>query len=246
VAAVDSTDPAAGPDPDLPLGIAALRVDYGRLQATGLAEGDLAPTPLEQFRAWWSQVEHAPQVPEPNAVVVATVDSRGLPDARTVLLKGVDRRGFAFYTNHRSAKGAQLAAVPAAALVLPWHGVGRQVRVRGAVEPLPRAETAAYFATRPWGSQIGAWASQQSAEVAGREPLQAAWDAAAARWPADGSAGPVPVPEHWGGYLVRPVELELWVGRSSRLHDRLVYLSVTGAPAALDDAAAWRVVRRQP
>ncbi|WP_255378288.1 pyridoxamine 5'-phosphate oxidase [Quadrisphaera sp. DSM 44207] len=224
--------------------LADRRVDYGRGPDAGLLESDLAAAPLAQFEAWYAEVEHAPAVPEPNAVVLATVDAAGLPDARTVLLKGVDARGFTFYTNHRSAKGAQLAAVPAAALVLPWHGVQRQVRVRGAVEHVPREESAAYFTSRPWGSRIGAWASQQSQEVGSRGELEAAWDAAAARWP-DGGAQ-VPLPEHWGGYLVRPVEVEFWVGRSSRLHDRLVYVSRTGAAAPLDDAGAWRVVRRQP
>ena len=236
------------------LDLASLRVDYSGDTGDGLLEADLAPTPLEQFRRWFAEVEGSPLVPEPNAVVLATVDAQGLPDARTVLLKGVDARGFSFYSNHRSAKGAQLAAVPAAALVLPWHGVQRQVRVRGAVEHLPRAESAAYFASRPWGSQVGAWASEQSSVVGSREELAAAWAARAAQWPSDGSRGPVPLPEHWGGYLVRPVEVELWVGRASRLHDRLVYLPVVqpagaggaGGVPALDDPAGWRVVRRQP
>jgi len=231
------------------LDLAARRVDYGTDPDAGLAEADLAPTPLEQFRAWFAQVEGDPRVPEPNAVVLATVDAAGLPDARTVLLKGVDARGFSFYSNHASAKGAQLAAAPVAALVAPWHGVQRQVRVRGGVEHLPRAESAAYFASRPWGSQVGAWASEQSAAVASRAELAAAFAARAEQWPADGSAGPVPLPDHWGGYLVRPVEVEFWVGRASRLHDRLVYLPASGAdgvPAPLDDPAAWRVLRRQP
>ena len=233
------------------LDLASRRVDYSGGTDAGLVEADLAATPLEQFQVWFAQVERAPQVPEPNAVVLATVDAAGLPDARTVLLKGVDARGFAFYSNHRSAKGAQLDAVPAAALVAPWHGVQRQVRVRGAVEHLPRAESAAYFASRPWSSQIGAWASEQSAVACSREQLEAAWAARAAQWPSDGSRGPVPLPEHWGGYLVRPLEVEFWVGRASRLHDRLVYLPASAADGAagappLDDPAAWRVVRRQP
>jgi pyridoxamine 5'-phosphate oxidase len=226
--------------------LADRRVDYRGGPDGGLLEVDLAPTPLGQLTAWYDLVEHAPEVPEPNAAVLATVGTDGLPDARTVLLKRADARGAAFYTNHRSAKGAQLAAVPAAALVLPWHGLQLQVRLRGPVERLGREESAAYFASRPWGSQVAAWASQQSAPVASREELEAAWAAAAERWPADGSAGPVPLPEHWGGYLVRPVEVEFWAGRTSRLHDRLAYLADGGAPAPLDDPAAWRVVRRQP
>ena len=226
--------------------LAARRVDYGHDPGAGLVEADLAPTPLAQFAAWYADVEHAPQVPEPNAAVVATTGPDGLPDARIVLLKGVDARGFSFYTSYRSAKAEQLAAVPAAALVLPWHGVQRQVRLRGPVERVPREESAAYFASRPWGSRIGAWASAQSAPVASREALEQAWQDAALRWPEDGSGAEVPLPEHWGGYLVRPVEVEYWAGRPSRLHDRLVHLSRTGSPAPLDDPTAWTVVRRQP
>ncbi|WP_309225281.1 pyridoxamine 5'-phosphate oxidase [Quadrisphaera sp. INWT6] len=227
-----------------------LRVDYRLADAEGgLDAADLAPSPLEQFRRWWAEVAGddaaagAPRVVEPNAVVLATADADGLPDARTVLLKDVDARGFVIYTNLRSAKAQQLAAVPHAALVLPWHAVQRQVRVRGAVEQVSRAESAAYFATRPRGSQLGAHASAQSRPVAGRAELQRALDEAAARWP---EGVEVPLPDHWGGYLVRPVELELWVGRPSRLHDRLAYVSATGGPAPLDDPAAWRVERRQP
>lgn len=251
MAADRSSGPASDP--------AALRVDYGALARDGLGEGDLAPTPLEQWQRWWAEVARpGSPVAEPNAVVLATVDADGLPDARTVLLKGVDARGFVVYTNLGSAKARQLAAVPAAALVLPWHAAGRQVRVRGRVEQVPRAESAAYFASRPWGSKVGAWASAQSAPVAGRAPLQRAFDAAAARWPADGSAGDVPLPEDWGGYLVRPWEVEFWVGRSSRLHDRLVLRAARGGPSApgapgdpggppaLDELGAWSLHRLQP
>jgi len=227
-----------------------LRVDYRLADAEGgLDAADLAPTPLGQFQRWWAEVAGddaaagAPRVVEPNAVVLATADADGLPDARTVLLKDVDARGFVVYTNLRSAKARQLQAVPHAALVLPWHPVQRQVRVRGAVEQVSRAESAAYFATRPRGSQLGAHASAQSRPAAGRADLQRALDEAAARWP---EGVEVPLPEHWGGYLVRPVEVEFWVGRPSRLHDRLVYVSSTGAPVPLDDPAAWRVERRQP
>ncbi len=229
--------------------LAAARISYDE---RGLLEADLAPTPLGQLQRWYDEVAAAGVVAEPNAVVVATVDGSGSPDARTVLLKGMDARGLAFFTHRTSAKGRQLAAAPVAALVLPWHEVQRQVRARGPVEPVPQAEVAAYFASRPWGSRIGAHASEQSAEAPGRELLEAAWRASAQRWPEDGSGGPVPVPASWGGYRVRPVEVEFWVGRASRLHDRLVYLPLDGradpaaGPPALDDAAAWRVVRRQP
>lgn len=220
--------------------LAEHRVDYSD---AGLDVTDLAATPLEQFHRWWEEAAHDPRIAEPNAVVLATADDHGLPDARTVLLKGADARGFVFYTNLGSAKARQLAAVPHAALVLPWHPQQRQVRVRGAAEQVDRAESAAYFASRPRGSQLGAHASQQSAEVASRDDLARAYAEASERFP---EPDPVPLPDGWGGYLVRPVEVELWVGRRSRLHDRLVYLSVTGGPAPLDDAGAWRVVRRQP
>lgn len=223
----------------------AARISY---DAGGLLEADLVPTPLAQLQRWYDEVAAAGVVAEPNAVVVATVDEAGAPDARTVLLKGLDERGLAFFTHRTSAKGRQLAAAPVAALVLPWHEVQRQVRVRGPVEPVPDEEVAAYFASRPWGSRIGAHASAQSQEVGGREGLEEAYRAAAERYP-EGSE--VPVPPSWGGYRVRPVEVEFWVGRASRLHDRLVYLLVdpvdpVGGPPPLDDAAAWRVVRRQP
>ncbi len=227
-----------------------LRVDYRLADAEGgLDAADLEPAPLAQLQRWWAEVAGddaaagAPRVVEPNAVVLATADAGGLPDARTVLLKDVDARGFVVYTNLRSAKARQLEAVPHAALVLPWHAVQRQVRVRGAVEQVSRAESAAYFATRPRGSQLGAHASAQSRPVDGRAELQRALDEAAARWP---EGAEVPLPEHWGGYLVRPVEVEFWVGRPSRLHDRLAYVSAAGGPAPLDDPAAWRVERRQP
>ncbi|WP_255472680.1 pyridoxamine 5'-phosphate oxidase [Quadrisphaera setariae] len=226
--------------PDVNSELAEHRVDYSD---AGLDAADLAPAPLEQFHRWWDEASSDPRIAEPNAVVLATVDAGGLPDARTVLLKGADARGFVFYTNLGSAKARQLAAAPHAALVLPWHPQQRQVRVRGEVEQVSRDESAAYFATRPRGSQLGAHASRQSAEVASREDLARAYEAAAARFPEPGA---VPLPDGWGGFLVRPVEVELWVGRRSRLHDRLVYLSVTGEPAPLDDAGAWRVVRRQP
>lgn len=230
-----------------------LRVDYRLADAEGgLDAAGLAPSPLEQFRRWWAEVAGpgaagaapgGPRVVEPNAVVLATADADGLPDARTVLLKDVDARGFVIYTNLGSAKARQMSAVPHAALVLPWHAVQRQVRVRGAVEQVSRAESAAYFATRPRGSQLGAHASQQSRPAPDRAALRTAYDAAAARWP-EGTE--VPLPEQWGGFLVRPVEVELWVGRPSRLHDRLAYVSADGRPAPLDDPAAWRVERRQP
>ena len=236
------TSPAHAP-------VADARVAYsGVLDGGGLLEGDLAPTPLEQLARWYDEVSASGAVVEPNAMVLATVDEHGLPDARTVLMKNLDARGLAFYTHHTSTKGCQLLATPAAAAVLPWHAVQRSVRVRGPVVPVEVAEVAAYFASRPWGSRIGAHASHQSAVVDGRQPLETAYERAAAHWPDDGRA--VPVPGSWGGYRIAPVEVELWVGRASRLHDRLVYLPMGDLdpqhPPALDEPGAWRVARRQP
>ncbi len=211
----------------------------------GLLESDLAATPLLQFERWYAQVRAA-GVAEPNAMVLSTVDPDGAPSARTVLLKQVEPAGFVLFTNHGSRKARQMDARPAVALTFPWHPAQRQVAVRGLAERVDRAQTQAYFTSRPWGSRIGAWASHQSAPVASRAELEARWSELAQRWPDTGSPDDVPVPEHWGGYRVRPVEVELWAGRSSRMHDRLVYLSADRAPARLDDPAAWRLERRQP
>ncbi len=232
--------------------VADARVAYSALiDDGGLLEDDLAASPLEQLARWYDEVSASGAVAEPNAMVLATVDAEGLPDARTVLMKGLDARGLSFFTHHTSTKGRQLQATPAAAAVLPWHAVQRTVRVRGPVQRIDDDEVAAYFASRPYGSRIGAHASHQSSEVAGREPLETAYERAAAHWPDDGRT--VPVPGSWGGYLLAPVEVELWVGRGSRLHDRLVYLPTSDAagpdphhPPALDDPDGWRVVRRQP
>jgi pyridoxamine 5'-phosphate oxidase len=193
--------------------LAGLRAEYGR---AGLAEADLAPDPVAMFERWMQDAVEA-GLHEPNAMVVATVGADGAPSSRMVLLKGVTADGFVFYTNTGSRKGVELAGNPRCALLFPWHPLERQVRIEGVATPVPPEAVAAYFAVRPRGSQLGAWASHQS-RVTTREDLAAAYAEAEARWPDD-----VPVPEEWGGYVVRPDAVEFWQGRRSRMHDRLVY-----------------------
>ncbi|TIC88490.1 pyridoxamine 5'-phosphate oxidase [Nocardioides sp. GY 10113] len=209
--------PVAVPDADAAsaVDLAALRREYG---AAGLSEADAGEDPLALFRRWFDDVAGA-GVHEPNAMVVATVSADGQPSARTVLLKGLGADGFVFYTNTASRKGAELAAEPRCALLFGWYDLERQVRVEGRAEPLSAAEVAAYFATRPRGAQVGAWASAQSQVVADRGVLDAAYRAAGERWGDD----EIPVPPTWGGYLVRPEAFEFWQGRPGRMHDRLRY-----------------------
>ena len=188
-------------------------------QARGLAETDLAGDWVTQFRRWLDDAIAA-DLPEPNAMVLATADADGRPSARTVLLKGYDGAGLVFYTNYRSRKGRELAANPRASAVFPWIALARQVIVTGSVEPVPADRSDAYFASRPHGSQVGAAASPQSEVVPDRAALDAAWERVGALYP-DGT--PVPRPEHWGGYLLRPDTVEFWQGQVNRMHDRLRY-----------------------
>ncbi len=196
--------------------LAGLRREYA---VGGLSEADLAADPVTMFGRWFADVVDA-NLHEPNAMDLATVGADGRPSSRMVLLKGYDDAGFRFFTTTASRKGAELAGNPRCALLFPWHLLERQVRVEGTAEPLPRAEIEAYFGSRPRGSQLGAWASHQSQVVAGRDELDAAYDEMERRFPGD---VPVPVPDEWGGYLVRPEVVEFWQGRRGRLHDRLAY-----------------------
>ncbi|CCB75110.1 MULTISPECIES: pyridoxamine 5'-phosphate oxidase [Streptomycetaceae] len=188
-------------------------------RANGLVESELADDPFTQFARWFAEAVHA-GLAEPNAMVVSTADAEGRPSSRTVLLKGYDNRGFVFFTNYESRKGRQLAANPYASLLFPWHPIARQVIVCGPVTRVGREETVAYFRSRPHGSQLGAWASEQSAPIAGREELERRYRDLAARYPEPGS---VPAPPFWGGFRVAVDTIEFWQGRDNRLHDRLVY-----------------------
>ncbi|MFL6060562.1 MAG: pyridoxamine 5'-phosphate oxidase [Marmoricola sp.] len=207
--------------------LAALRAEY---ELGGLQESDLDPDPLVMFSRWFGEVRAA-DLGEPNAMVLATV-AHGAPSARTVLLKGVDT-GFVFFTNYDSRKASDLEGDPACALVFGWYALQRQVRVEGIATKVARAETEAYFASRPRASQLGAWASAQSSEVAGRAELDAAYAEVTERF----GDGEIPAPPHWGGYRVLPSSVEFWQGRAGRMHDRLVYRR---------DGAAWSVHRLAP
>ena len=191
-----------------------MRRDY--TERGPLLEADLAGDWTAQFAAWFADAT-AYGLPEPNAMIVATAGPDARPSARTVLLKGYDARGFVFFTNYESRKGTELRANPYASVVFPWFPMQRQVLVSGSVDVVTRAETEEYFASRPLGSRLGAWASPQSRVV----PDRAAVDDSLAEVIARFGDGEVPAPPHWGGFRVRPETVEFWQGRSSRLHDRL-------------------------
>jgi pyridoxamine 5'-phosphate oxidase len=215
--------------------LGAMRRDYGDRSAE-LSESDLADDWLTQFERWFADVVAA-GLPEPNAMVLATATPDGQPSARTVLLKQLDVQGFVFVTNYTSRKGAELAANARASLVFPWFPITRQVVVCGDVSRVAREESAAYFATRPRDSRIGAWASPQSQVIASRAALDDAERAITERF---ADAEDIPVPPHWGGFRVRPETVEFWQGRQGRLHDRLRYRRL--APAGDE----WIVERLGP
>lgn len=195
--------------------IADLRQDYTR---ETLNESNVDPNPFQQFQHWFEQAVSA-ELPEPNAMTVATASKEGIPAARIVLLKGVDDRGFTFFTNYNSAKGKELVANPHAALVFLWTELERQVRIVGTVEKVAPEESDGYFFSRPHNSRLGAWASEQSEVIPSRDVLEQKLAALKREY----ENREVPRPPHWGGFRVVPREIEFWQGRSSRLHDRLRY-----------------------
>ncbi len=198
-----------------------------------LADGSLPAHWLEPLADWFDQAVESDEIIEPNAIQLATVDALGHPSVRTVLVKALDQRGIVFYTNYASAKGADLAGHPYAAAVFAWLPRQRQVRLSGPVEPVSRTETETYFASRPRGSQLGAWASPQSQVVRSRAELEEQVRAVEARF----AGQDVPAPPGWGGYLLRPELVEFWQGRPDRLHDRLRYRL---------DGGTWLIERLAP
>jgi len=210
--------------------IAELRQEYAR---GALNRASTDPNPLRQFQRWLDEAIAA-ELPEPNAMTLATVNKDGSPAARVVLLKGLDGGGLVFFTNYASAKGQQLAGDPRAALVFLWKELERQVRVEGRVAKLSRLESEDYFRTRPLGSRLGALASHQSQVVASRRVLEERFAELGKQY-ADGN---IPMPENWGGYRLNPVMLEFWQGRHNRLHDRLRY--------RLQETDTWMIERLEP
>jgi pyridoxamine 5'-phosphate oxidase len=204
-----------------------------KLMADGLVKSDLLSDPIKQFELWYAQTLET-ELAEPNAVALATVDAQGQPWQRMVLLKLFDEQGFVFFTNYASRKAAHIAGNPHVSLLFPWQALGRQVKVTGTAARIPASESMRYFATRPRGSQIGAWASHQSQVINSRAML----DAMFAQMKRKFRDGEVPLPSFWGGYRVAPTTIEFWQARESRLHDRFIYRR--------DEKAYWVVERLAP
>jgi len=215
---------------DVPLDIAALRQDY---VVHGLRRANLDADPIKQFTRWFGEAAAA-DIPDVNAMSLATATRDGIPAVRVVLLKGISERGFVFFTNYLSDKGRELEANPRAALAIFWVQLERQIRISGTVEKTSPEESDEYFQTRPIGSQLGAWASSQSQVIANREALEAQLTEATRRF----AGGNVPIPPHWGGYWVMPEAIEFWQGRANRLHDRFRYTRQSNS--------SWLIERLSP
>ncbi len=212
--------------------ISSMRKSYGEV---GLEKSD--ENPIKQFILWLAEAAANPMIVEANAMVLSTVNN-GEPSSRTVLLKDVSEAGFTFFTNYESKKATDLSANPNVALLFPWYPMERQVKIIGRAEKVSPADSDAYFATRPWSSQIGAWASNQSQPLSAREDLETIYKEFAEKYP-EGSS--VPRPPHWGGYLVTPTLIEFWQGRYSRLHDRIRYTKAINAAET-----NWKIQRVFP
>ena len=212
------------------MSLADLRRDYS---LSGLSEKDLARDPFRQFEQWFQEAEAA-KIPEPNAMICSLATRGGMPSSRSVLLKGLDGRGFAFYSNYESRKGRELAENPHASLLFPWIAQERQIIVEGSVVKLAREESDAYFHSRPHASRLAAWASPQSSVIPGRNVLEEALKTLEKKY----AGQEVPLPPFWGGYRVQPAMVEFWQGRHGRLHDRLRYRR--------EQNGAWTVDRLAP
>lgn len=204
-----------------------------RAMAQGLSRQDLAPDPILQFQHWFEEAL-ATDLAEPNSMSLATVDEASRPSLRTVLLKLYDHQGFVFFTHYESRKSREMAANPQVALLFPWVALARQVEIAGRVERLSTLESLKYFATRPRGSQIGAWASPQSRVIGSRALLEAKVSEMQRKF----AQGGIPLPDFWGGFRVIPRRIEFWQGRENRLHDRFVY--------CLQSDGRWRIERLAP
>jgi pyridoxamine 5'-phosphate oxidase len=210
--------------------IADIRKEYA---SETLLENDVEAHPIQQFQKWWDQAIKA-DILEPNAMTLATASADGLPSARIVLLKGFHERGFVFYTNYRSFKAMQLEENPKASLLFHWKELERQVRIMGVIEKIPANESDEYFNSRPVGSRVGAWASPQSQVIENRQWLEKEFEKRIKEF----ENNTIPRPPHWGGYLVKPVIIEFWQGRYSRLHDRIQY--------SLEEDGNWKIERLAP
>ena len=212
------------------MNLADMRRNYTR---DGLSEESAAADPFTQFRTWFEQALQA-DLAEPNAMALATVNPQGQPSQRTVLLKAYDAKGFVFYTNYTSAKAADIAQNPQVCLLFTWLDLERQVKIQGRAEKISAAESLRYFASRPFGSRLGAWVSHQSSIISSRKLLEMKLDEMKRKF----AGGEVPLPSFWGGFRVRPTLIEFWQGRENRLHDRLQY-----TPA---DGEGWKIERLAP